>query len=467
MFLIARRQFIDGLLDAKFIFLSLVILIAFVSNAFIYTDSYRQELEDYRAGEAESGRLLNSVCDNLQRMAVFQQMVARPPSSLAFIADGGDAQLPNSVSVNAFTIGQFEYQHRSNERVPVLPALDWIFIIGVLMSLLTILVSYSAVCGEKKEGTLRLVLSNSVSKFTLFFGKYLGLLSALFVSLFVGMALNLFIIVFFEGPALTGEVLWQIGWVVLFALLYISLFLFVSVAISAYTRSPSVALVLLLVIWIIAIVAVPGSGRLVAELSVNVPSQANVRDEIARKQSEIEENAPVTANYWNNDPFAPNVPDRAKLWTDRIEAAQATIDDSIMAQIRQAMTAKNLSSISPFGLLSATYMKLSGTGIFGVESFFENSRRFRQILKQFVVNRDKNDPSTPHLVYGSESWVDPGVFSTKPVPYSSVPRPAGLWTTAGLSLDQTIPFEQLTILLVLNLFMAFVALVGMLRIDPR
>ena len=467
MIYIARRQLIDGIRDAKYLFLALLVLLAFIANGVVFTENYRLEGEDHRTAVAETNRLMQEVCDNLQEAAVFQQKMIRPPSALAFIAEGGGSMMPNAVVINAFSRWGIEYQQRSNEKIPVLPPLDWSFIVGVMMTLLAVLVSYNAVAGEKKDGTLKLVLSNPVSKLKLFAGKYLGLLLTMLICLLVGVVFNLAILVLLGGPPITAETLWPVGWAVALAFLCVSAYLLAGLAVSSMTRSPAVALVVLLVFWIISVFAVPGIGRLAAEQVVSVPSQASVVEEIDRAQDEIWENRPRDAANWSGDPFQPHIPQRAKLSWDQNSARERINDAYIDSQIRQVLAAKLISAVSPYGLLGDSFEVLAGTGVYGFEQLHRNSITYRRQLNQFVVNRDKSDPDTPHLVYGYYSYYDAGVFSQRPVPFAAIPKPTALWKETGLSVEREWPLWQLLVLAGFNLIAGIIALFSLLRYDPR
>ncbi|HUX05728.1 MAG TPA: ABC transporter permease subunit [Acidobacteriota bacterium] len=464
---IARRQLMDGLRDAKFLFLALLVLLAFIANGVVFRENNRLEKEDHRTAITETNRLMQGVCGNLQSAAIFLQRMIRPPSSLAFIAEGGGNMMPNAVVINAFSRWGIEYQQRNNEKIPVLPPIDWSFIVGVMMTLLAVLVSYNAVAGEKKDGTLKLVLSNPVSKLKLFVGKYLGLLVTMLICLLTGVVLNLVVMVMMGGPQLTAETLWPVAWALMLAFLCISAFLLAGIAVSSMTRSPAVALVVLLVLWVLAVFAVPGIGRLAAEQLVKVPSQAMVEEEIYRAQEEIWENRPRDAANWNGNPFEPHVPQRAKLSWDQISARERISDSYIDSQIRQVLAAKQISAVSPYGLLGDSFEVLAGTGVYGFEQLHRNSIAYRRHLYQFVVNRDKSDPDTPHLVYGYYSSYDSGVFSQRPVPFAAIPKPSALWKETGLSIEREWPLWQLLVMLGFNLLAGVVALISLLRYDPR
>jgi ABC-type transport system involved in multi-copper enzyme maturation permease subunit len=467
MMTIAKHQLMEGLRDAKFIFLSVLIILSFITNGAVFSSRYQNEMNDYRDHIQETGRLMEQTCGNLQDFSIFHQLVAQPPVPMAFLAECGTSLMPNAVELNVFCRYGVKYSQHSNDLLPALPKLDWSFIVGQLMTLLAFLVSYGAISGEKKAGTLKLMLSNPVSRLKLFAGKYLGLFSVLLVCFALGVTLNLAIITASGGPQIGGEVLWLIGWAVLLSLLCISAFVLTGLAVSSLTGRPAVSLVVLLVLWVLSVFAIPGTGRLVAEQTVSIPTQAELREELEKASEEISNNAPNDAGNWNGDPFAPNIPHRAKMWTDQQISWERIHDAYLDSLVRQTATAEILSSVSPYCLLNEALQTLSGTGIWGFQNLQRNAIEYRQQLYRFVVNRDASDNTTPHLVYGSYSYYDDGVFSRKPVPYSTVPKAWNLWMESGLAKQVEWPLWQMLALLGFNLVAGLVALIALLRYDPR
>ena len=464
---IARRQITEGLRDAKFLFLAAVVLLAFLANAVIFTDSYKAKMEDYKLHQVDTNRLMQELCGNLQQVAVFLQEFLLPPSPLEFIAEGGGSTMPNVIEMNTFARWNIKYQHGTNDHLPSLPAFDWVFIVGVLMTLLALLVSYSAVAGEKRDGTLSLVLSNPLSRLQLFAGKALGLIFVLLICLLIGVSLNILTMQLLGGPPLDADTIWPICWAVALSALTVSAFVLLGLAVSSMTRSPAVSLVILLVIWVLSVFAAPGIARLVSEQTVELKTQANINDEIERKYEEIQQAASRFANDWNGDAFAENVPDRAQLRIDVADARMKIYDDYHADLTNQVLVSNSLSSVTPYGLLTDGLQKTCGTGVYGFLQLQKNAIQYRRQLHDFVVNTDKNDKDTPHLVYGGRSYFDEGVFSQKPVSFSSVPKATALWTPSGLSPEREWPLVQLLIMLGFNLVAGLAALIALLRYDPR
>ena len=335
------------------------------------------------------------------------------------------------------------------------------------MTLLAVLVSYNAVCGERTDGTLRLVLAQPVSRLKFFFGKYIGLVLAIAICFAAGVVLNFVIFALTDGPPIDGSTIQPIGWAIVLSLATLSLFVFAGLMVSSLTRRPAVSLVILLVFWIVAAFAVPGLGRLVAEHVAHVPTQADVREETSARLQQAEDSVPNDSNFWDGDPFAPNIVFRGKLWTARNEAVMSVNDSYFQAQIDQASLAKLLACISPQGIITDSFQRISSTGIYGFARLHRNSIRYRSALYSFVENRDAADSGTPHLVYGGRGFFDPGVFSQKPVPYEAVPRASSLWTDTGLPVDSEAPLIQLVVLLIANLNLALLAFIALAGYDPR
>jgi ABC-type transport system involved in multi-copper enzyme maturation permease subunit len=195
MFTIIKHQIKEGLKDARFIFLALLILLAFLINGLIFSVQYHADVQSWHSAVNENTQLWRPTASNLQSLSNYEQSMAKPPSPVAFIAGGQEDKIPNTVTVNAFRYLNPEVVTRDNKIMPVVYALDWVFIIGSLLTLLAVFLSYDSICGEKRDGTLGLVMSNSISRLEIFFGKFLGLLFVLALTMLVGVLLNLAVLV--------------------------------------------------------------------------------------------------------------------------------------------------------------------------------------------------------------------------------------------------------------------------------
>ncbi len=467
---IVRHQIIEGLRDARFIFIALLVLVAFAANGFIYAERSRSAMEDWSEAVADTTRMLATRAGNLQEISSYPQRMVKHPSALAFIADGGEERIPNTLLVNAFRHRTESLANRGNEMFPIIPVVDWVFIIGTVMTLLALLLSFGSICGEKRDGTLRQMLSYPVSRMKIFVGKYLGLLFVLTITLLVGIAVSISIMFLSGTLPLTERVITAVGWAVIISILCLSFFLLSGIAVSSLVQRPAVALVILMIFWLVCIIAIPGLARLLGENAVSVPTSFDVDRESSAKGDEIWVSAPDRTFNWSSAPeyrFTEDAQNRAtyvKLYADEM---QRISDRATSAWIRQAEFIQTVSCASPAGLLGDALQRLSGTGISGYKAFRRNARRYNQQLYAFAVQRDSLDPDTPHNVYSWGVSIDEGTFSTRPVELSSFPRYHTLWLEGGLPEEQDWPLIHILLFLAGNLQMAILAFIALARYDPR
>ena len=470
MIYIAKRQLIEGLKDSKYLFIATLVLLAFAANAVIYTEQYRLAKEDWQDNIAGTTEQLGLRNENLQEISSYAQRMVKPPSALAFIADGWEQKLPNMLLVNAFTYGYPENLSRGNEMFSILPPVDWVFIVGSLMTLMALLLSFGAFAGEKRDGTLQQVLSYPVSRASVFFGKYLGLLAVLVVTLVLGSAINLAMLYSFGALPVSYQILLVIGWAFVLSVLCLSFVLLVGMAVSSLVHRPAVSLVILMVFWLVAMVALPGMARLFGENAVSVPSPFDIEKATDDSFNDIWYNAPEGAGSWYSDPryaFSEPARRRAEVVT-RIVSEDTKIRMRAMNScIRQAETIRRYYCASPSFLLDDALQQLCGTGISGFKSFFETAQRYQQHLNDFTIERDSNDPDSPHTVYAWWFGATANTYSMKPVELSAFPRYHTLWEEGGLYPEMEWPWFHMLIFLAGNLLAATVAFIALARYDPR
>jgi ABC-type transport system involved in multi-copper enzyme maturation permease subunit len=467
MLLIAKLHILKELKDARYLFLTALVLLAFLVNAFVYSEKFHQARADYNDNVRQISINLSENADSLQDITVFGQRIMSPPSPLAFIADGDEGKLPNSWLVNAFIISEPASKARTNPRLPIFPAMDWSFIVGTLMSLLVIMISFDSLCGEKRDGTLRLLLSYPVSRIQLFIGKFMGSLFVVMITLLVAVLLNLLILTLNDALPLSELILLKIGWALLLSLFVLSFVLLLGMAVSAMVQTPSISLVVLIIIWIIFTVAIPGTARLAGEQMVDLTPAYQQQQNIDEQIKALADSLPVDALSWNGDPFKPSVKDRAKFHIGARAIEDRVFQEDLRMKMSQAYLINSLSFVSPTSLLAFSLQEITETGVSGFGQTYQLMRNYRTQLHGYTVSKDAEDSESPHLVYSYGYGTNRGVYSTKPVELSTVPRANTLWTGSGLSTAPKWPYLALVILLMLNLAMVIGNMVAFVRYDPR
>ena len=470
MFEIAKIQLKSGLSDARFIFLFIIIILVFITNASIYSSEYQLVREDWEKEIAATSEVLRSRSFNLQILSIFYQNFTMAPSPAKFIADGNSDRMPNSLKINAFYIGSKNKLNRDNPRFPILPPLDWVFIIGSLVTPLAIMLSFGSICGDKKQGTLKQILSYPISRMELFIGKYLGIVTTLTIALLIGILFNLTTIYLLGQIPITFNLLLVVGNAFFLGFLCLSLAVLGSMAVSSLVHTPSVSLVICMVIWLVTVVAIPGMSRLAGENVVEVPTPSELQ-KLTSESFEKTWSSMEGGGRSNNSSYAWRV---SKAGKERARGVKKIVNENMQIYeeferkcVAQIEAINNLNMFSAQGILNNALQKFSQTGVYGYKKLRDLAGRYRDQFYQFVFEQDKTDTNSPHSVYAWYNSVDRNSFSMKPVEYSTIPRSHVLFSYEGLSEKLVFPWLETFLLLISNLQMAFVAIFALMKYDPR
>ncbi len=152
-------------------------------------------------------------------------------------------------------------------------AVDFAFIVRVVLSLLVVFIAYNAVAEEKASGTLKLTLANRVPRDQLLLGKFLGGWFVIMGSLAVSALVSLIIVLSHSFIAFAaGEWTRLLAFIGLSAV-YLTVFYAVSLFVSVLVDRPSISLMILLQAWVFLIVIYPNLGVIAAENLTRLPSQ--------------------------------------------------------------------------------------------------------------------------------------------------------------------------------------------------
>ena len=267
---IVRREFLDHLNSLRFALTMLLFVALMVTNALTHIQTYPERIQEYSKNVIASRNAVKS------RTQLYVQLQKGPgdfykrPASLAFISHGGDAFLPEKIGSGGLwknwygtpleSIWWMEYptaNPSAKSLRPKMTIIDWTFIITYLLSLIPLLFTFDALSGERERGTLRLCLANPISRHDLLLGKFLGALTVILVAFFSAVLVNLAIISTDNWTQLGAADWGRVGFIVLIASCYASIFVAIGLGVSALTRETRLSLVLLLLIWVTLVVFMP------------------------------------------------------------------------------------------------------------------------------------------------------------------------------------------------------------------
>ncbi len=251
---IIRREFIDNILSFKFMACVLVALVLTLISTLVLTRDYRDRLEDYNKGLAVAKEKLTNIY-------VYSQLevgIFKRPSPLSILVSGIENRTGNQVSLTQREIPtSLKGGFIKNEFSRAFSFFDLASVIVVVFSILAILLSYHSVSGEKEDGALSLILSNSLARYKFLLGKYIGGLISVVVSLTICFIVGILVVLFSKGVEAGSDFFIPAIILYLLSILYLSSILLTGILVSSRTKTSFHSLIFLLAFYLIAVFLLP------------------------------------------------------------------------------------------------------------------------------------------------------------------------------------------------------------------
>ena len=379
------KEILMNLLSLRLTFAFLILVPLVALGVYTLCNDYVQRKEDY-----DSKLSLHQEAAATDRIRI-----DRPPSPLMALVGGATVTTGNTVHLYYYDAPRVRGGFDHTPIFYIFPRTDYIFIVGIVMSLLALIFSYDAISGERERGTLRLVLSNSVPRDVVLLSKWIGgYLSALFPCM---TALLFGVLVLTLHPAV--EII-TMDWYVLFLLLliaciYVAVFFSVGILISAISPTTGSAAMRCLFFWVLFVLIIPSAATHTARRFVPTPSA----QEMERKYDRIV--ADTAQDRYNDHTIASKQLSNTKPYKDRdeyvrvrtrvrdrieeIEYSHLTRQRDSLRQIANAYNnrlqsqirlGRILSSCSPYALLTDVAMTLANTGGRSQMAFLNRARQY-------------------------------------------------------------------------------------------
>ena len=370
---------------------AVLILLAFYVGA----RNYQVGMNEYEAARAENIKQM----DELTSWNDVDHRIFLKPQPLAALVSGVSNDIGRNMEVE--TRGELNSENSRFSEDPLFAVfrfLDLEFIFTVVLSLFAILFGYDAVNGEKERGTLRLAFSNSVPRDKYILGKIIGSFLALVVPLLVAILLGCLLLPLFGVP-MTGDLWLRLGMVVLSGLMYFSVFLTLSVFISALTENSSSSFLMLLVAWIFAVLIIPRTAVLLSGRAVDVPTMDTINFEKAKYDDQLwEEDRKQMDEFWRSNPPDPNESREERMTRFRrfmselgnereskkqVFAEQLNERRKNREGVRQKL-ALNIARVSPTASFSLASADLAGTSLELKERFLNSANAYQVTYAEFI-----------------------------------------------------------------------------------
>jgi ABC-type transport system involved in multi-copper enzyme maturation permease subunit len=430
---------------------------------------YQTRLQNYR----EAVRIYRQETKLVQDVLYKEGAKAfAPPAPLSFLSLGLELVLPNVAETPAGRIDPpvvmrlGNNESRDNLYEFFTGPLDLVFVVAVVMSLLAVIMTYGAVAGEKEQGTLGQVLSNSVPRAKIILAKATANGLVIVIPFLLSLVLSLTLIAAQGGlPSATGA--WtSIGLGVLVSILLVGVFFNLGLLVSSLTKQAVPALVSLLLVWVFLYGVHPRLAAAAAQVLYPVRSDAQValeKSQIKRDidkacDAEIETVAQTMPQDWKSEAFKDGQKKQEEIrdrYRAKLEAGWEAIDRDIEARrnARNALTA-DIARLSPVSSFVRPMAELSRTG-------WLESWQFRNLVRQYEDVLDREIFNKQHIIRVPRGITFSNDFDVNaPAPlFSYIPAPEDRIVRNIL--------PDVALLLLFNFVLFAGAFVAFLRYDPR
>ncbi len=458
-----RKELTDHLQSFRFFITMLLCLVLIPLGIFVGAREYKNVLSDYR----QSMALYQESMQGSKNPHQVEAKGMRPPSPFSIFAAGLDRFLPDEILATEKG-GLMLGSNRSMDSPHsiLFGKIDFLFIVGVVMSLLAVLFTFDAVTREKELGTLRLMLSNGFPRHHILIGKFIGNFLTFLIPFTLSLLLGILILsltgVF---PLFQPGILLRLALMVLASLLFLSAFFNLGLLATALSQRSLTSQIVLLFLWIVLIFAVPRAGGMLSEIILPVKTHQTVQLEkaLVRKNSEDEKAAALkqlfldaqenkTADTYDRErePIVRRLAEKEKNGLDAIDREYEN------RKARQTQIAAICSRLSPFASFAYFLTELSDTGILQMNHFYQTAGSFYDQMERDVYSMGYYDEIPGYgmrMSFGGwVSWDNIPKFQLQPIPFSLTFR--AVWV-------------DLLLLALFNLVFFIGAYVAFLRYDVR
>ena len=375
---IIQREILEYLMSSKFLIgLGLTIVMVAMST-FINIEDYQQRQQDY----------LDAV-QNFKAPGSINIQVFRKPQILSTLVQGRDRELGTRLEMSYLHLpiqpsgymGQSASQH--HRYVSGFTSVDFAFVVRVVLNLMVIFLAYNTISEERVQGTLKLTLSNPLSRGQLLLGKFIGGLFIVLGVLTIATLVALLVLVLHPVISVNWDLSIRILAIWGISALYLGAFFTLSLMISTIFNRPSVTLLVLLQIWIVIIVVYPNISIILSQNITKIPSYEELQDRKRAIFEPYQQEHDETQKAFITMVQTGQRDEKLRKKHFELEAQRTELHNRIDVEYshqltRQMRLAQNLAILSPSVLLNDVMQRLAGTDIQEYDSFMEGVKRHWQ-----------------------------------------------------------------------------------------
>jgi len=401
---IAVRELREHLAGARFRLISATTLILVVLSTLAGIFNYRVQSEQYRTAVARNEQKLHEATT----WSEIQPLLVRPPAPLMILNSGFETRDGRVAAVSNSQIpAMMEDAPVGSPSLARFGDFDVTTVLVYLLGLLAVLLSFDAVSGERERGTLVLAFSNSLTRWQVLLGKYLGGMLALVLALAASLAAAVIVWlisnIHLSGASWLRILLWFAA-----LLLYLSAMFWIGLLISVLTRRASSSLLAAMLVWFALVLFIPVVAAFASRQLARAPTSYALIKEMQNLDKELEDRAAefkkslgaqpesdgfaisleqgVSMNFYSPEAYAwwlRYYEGRVRFEREYAQKVFQAIEKFQDQNRAQAEWAFKLSALSPVAHIERISNELTGTSRDDADYFLEAARRYQRTLTAF------------------------------------------------------------------------------------
>ena len=394
---VIRKELLERLVSFRFFVATALCLLLLPGVVYVRAQQYATQQQTYPKTAEGYRRHIGSYQREFN-WSHFKHPVARPLNPLSILVEPADLRDGGEVELYWLEPPNFLRADESNPVPRLFPAFNVLTFVTVVMSLLAVVFSFDAVCGEKEQGTLKLMLANALPRSTLLIGKWLGGMAALLLPFVVGVVVSALVMLGTLSGLLARAHWAEMGLIFLLSVLFLSVTYAAGMLVSSLTKRSATSAVILLLVWSVTFLLHPNLVPVVTSWISPMPSWREFSEDMRASRRAVYDSTRErnTEDEWNERAKVPaNRPqvylEKRQLYLDQqhlintsFEALHERYARRLDAQVE---IADNILRVTPLGSYALAVYELAGAGPAERDRFLTAVSRYHSDFFNYFATR--------------------------------------------------------------------------------
>lgn len=395
--IIARKEFAEIVRDGRFKWTAVLMVLLLLTALLAGWQRHGSYMAIQAAAQGSTNtQWLKQGDKNPHTAAHYGNYAFKPLGPLAFFDNGVSNYTGTAVFMEAhkqnFAIAS---PAADTSAISRFGELNGAMILQLLMPLLIIFLGFTAFSAERESGTLRQVMSMGVGRTSLLWGKALGLTIAVLIVVVPCVLAGAAVIAMTDLPIVGEGLAARIVLLIVAYLAYAGIFLFLTLAVSAWSRRPRSALMVLVAFWAFTAFIMPKTAAEISKVVYPSPSYGSFMADMKAHQARGFDGIPPWAELGKfqgqmmREYRVSNVKDLPFYWTavrmQRLEELDQRVFTQHFGAVGAAYAAQRrlqdrIGALAPTLPLRSISMGLAGTDLIQQQKFQDDAESFREAM---------------------------------------------------------------------------------------